>query len=897
MALIRAMNSGVSGIRTHQARIDVIGDNLANVNTTGFKSGRALFQSLFNQTLSFGSAPTTNNGGINAMQVGLGVELGQITKDFAQGALDQTGIPSDLAIEGDGFFVLKNSDGSPVYSRDGAFARNISNKLVNPGTGYFVQGWNATQPTFVLPGNGAPMEDVEIPIGTLRISAQTTQLELSGNFDSDGNPLADKGSEISGTKMYVLGTTEEASALTDMRNVTMVSGSIAPLIVTANGTGIDGGNVSAFAAGSVTIDAGLAITAGTQYLLSIGKGAGVGQNISFDGAAYAGGVIDLTHASVTGDVTAGAFDTAVTAGGVNVGSVYGVQSVPSGGVVSTVYTPLTLSAKKGGADLRRLEGTEAKDMDFVYNTTGTNVQDFMNWMERTLGVDSSGGQTQVTGNATVASTVSTVVLDAETANTFEMEAAALNQRMVLKVIAGAGMGQSFVFNPTANYVAGTNTITNIGAAWSTDVLDATSVISIEDMTAPHDGRFTTDEPSPGTKLTQMITTAASTTNTSVTVDSTVLGAAVDTNFIHVGDIMRFTGNSGSSQAKMAIITDINRSTGVISFNLDGGANTSGLVDSVGATVLPPLGSTFDIMRPTGVAMGSDGVINVHGNQGGFNNITDMVIKNSTTKNTLMTFTQDGNANGESGRASFTAFDSTGNPKEVSVVFYLEGRTDSTTSLRWIAESPNDTDLNESVATAVAGGKVSSDNGRIIGGGRVTFDSNGQFISEAPTGSGTVTLDQVAGGAGASMDFTIDFSKITTLANGVTDINMFNQDGMPEGVLESFSVGVDGTVTGGFSNGATRSIARVGVGRFNNPQGLVSLGDNLFRIGPNSGSVQTGVAGTDGRGVIRGGALEASNVDLSRQFTDLIITQRGFQASARIISTADELLQELVNLKR
>jgi flagellar hook protein FlgE len=148
-----------------------------------------------------------------------------------------------------------------------------------------------------------------------------------------------------------------------------------------------------------------------------------------------------------------------------------------------------------------------------------------------------------------------------------------------------------------------------------------------------------------------------------------------------------------------------------------------------------------------------------------------------------------------------------------------------------------------------------------------------------------------------MSFTLDFSNLTALANGVTDINMLDQDGMPEGVLSDFSVGVDGMVTGIFSNGVTRDIAQVAVARFNNPTGLVHMGDNNYEIGPNSGSAQIGTAGTDGRGVIRGGALEQSNVDLTEQFTDLITTQRGFQASARIITTADEMLTELVNLKR
>ncbi|MGE4159525.1 MAG: flagellar hook-basal body complex protein, partial [Planctomycetota bacterium] len=604
--------------------------------------------------------------------------------------------------------------------------------------------------------------------------------------------------------------------------------------------------------------------------------------------------INLLHSSITGDVTAGSFGTAPTAAI----SIYNIQTLPSGAVTGSVYTPLNLSAKKGGADLQRLVGTTSEDMTFAYNTTGTTVRDFMNWMERTLGIDSSAGETVLSGNAAAGSTTTSLVLDAETAATFETagSTSTSDTQLLLKIVSGTGAGQSVLVNPSTAYTAATNTFAfGAASAWGI-AADATSQIVVQRMTSPHDGRFSADEPVASTKLTDFITTATSANNSSVQVDPTVLQATIASDRIHVGDIVRFTGSSGDAQGKIAVIRDINRATGVITFNVDGSSSGLGLTDSVGALITPPSGAHFDVLGPAGVGFSSDGVLKVNGNLGQFNDITDLTITDDDNA-TLLQFTQDNNATGESGRTTFVVYDSTGNPKEVSVSFYLESRTDSTTSIRWIAESPNDTDLDESVATAVSGGTLTSDNGRVIGGGRVVFDENGQFASGYPSGSSTVVIDAVSGGAGASLSFALDFSNITSLSNGVTDINMLDQDGMPEGVLESFSVGVDGVVTGVFSNGSTRSIAQIALGRFNNPQGLVELGDNLFRIGPNSGSVQIGTAGTDGRGLIRGGALESSNVDLSRQFTDLITTQRGFQASARIISTADELLQELVNLKR
>ena len=123
------------------------------------------------------------------------------------------------------------------------------------------------------------------------------------------------------------------------------------------------------------------------------------------------------------------------------------------------------------------------------------------------------------------------------------------------------------------------------------------------------------------------------------------------------------------------------------------------------------------------------------------------------------------------------------------------------------------------------------------------------------------------------------------------------DGSTAGNLQQFRIGPDGSVIGVFSNGLKKTMAKVALANFNNPGGLEKIGDTCFRTTTNSGLAQVGVAGSGGRGELVGGALEMSNVDLAQEFTSLIVAQRGFQANSRVITSSDEMLQELVNLKR
>jgi len=133
--------------------------------------------------------------------------------------------------------------------------------------------------------------------------------------------------------------------------------------------------------------------------------------------------------------------------------------------------------------------------------------------------------------------------------------------------------------------------------------------------------------------------------------------------------------------------------------------------------------------------------------------------------------------------------------------------------------------------------------------------------------------------------------------GSRTLSALSQDGSPLGSLQSFAFSPTGVITGVFSNGQNKTLAQISMASFNNPMGLEKVGGSLYRETVNSGLPQLGSAGTNGRGLLATGTVEMSNVDLGQEFTEMIVAQRGFQANARVITASDELLQDLVNLKR
>ncbi len=179
--MIRSMFTAISALNLHQNYLDVISDNLANSNTTGYKASRVVFQDQFAQIMSSGSAPSASTGGINPTQVGLGVKLGYISPVFTQGMLQSTGRSTDLAIQGGGFFVYRAGD-EQRFSREGSLEIDSTGYLVNNSTGMRIQGWT-------VPPNGL-IVDTNQPVGDMQISldatlAQATQnVVMGGNLDS-----------------------------------------------------------------------------------------------------------------------------------------------------------------------------------------------------------------------------------------------------------------------------------------------------------------------------------------------------------------------------------------------------------------------------------------------------------------------------------------------------------------------------------------------------------------------------------------------------------------------------------------------------------------------------------------------------------------------------------------
>ena len=177
-----ALSAGVTGLQAHQKMLDIAGNNLANVNTTAFKSSRITFSELLSETIKKASQPTSTIGGTNPQQMGSGVGVSGITPNMTQGSIVNTGNPLDLALEGEGYFVL-SSGSQDVYTRAGAFAVDANSNLVDPATGYIVQRIGSTGEAdgFQIPGNS----NIKVPYDVAMPASATSLIRLAGNLSAD----------------------------------------------------------------------------------------------------------------------------------------------------------------------------------------------------------------------------------------------------------------------------------------------------------------------------------------------------------------------------------------------------------------------------------------------------------------------------------------------------------------------------------------------------------------------------------------------------------------------------------------------------------------------------------------------------------------------------------------
>ena len=254
--------------------------------------------------------------------------------------------------------------------------------------------------------------------------------------------------------------------------------------------------------------------------------------------------------------------------------------------------------------------------------------------------------------------------------------------------------------------------------------------------------------------------------------------------------------------------------------------------------------------------------------------------------------------------SLEVYDSLGNTQSIGIKFIKTGDNEWTA---YYTTPKEDTSTNPStfyyvynklgVLTYDSSGNLSKIDGSDT---KKTMTISGYTSKKVTTDPTTGEITGVTDNKADTINLEIDFANLTqyAAAEGETSTAVgVRSDGYPAGSLQTISADSSGVITGSFSNGQTMKLAQVAIACFNNPGGLTSIGGNLFSVSNNSGEAQIGAAGSGGRGTIAPSTLEMSNVNLSDEFTDMIVTQRGFQANSRVITTTDTMLEELINLKR
>jgi flagellar hook protein FlgE len=307
--MLRSLFTGITGLRSHQTMMDVTGNNIANVNTHGYKSSQTIFQDTLSQIVEGAGLPQNLRGGTNPAQVGLGVQVAAISQTFTQGSLQNTGRSTDVAITGDGFFVVR-AGGEESYTRAGAFSFDADGRLVTPEGG-IVQGWVAQNGTV---DTNRPVQDLALPLGTLLPPAATRTAAFGGNlpgdttattpfvsamtvFDAQGNER-----QLSASFTRTSGTTWSVE-VTDGTSTTAGS-----LTFAADGSSP---NPTALAVGGVTVDlSGLTGFSSTSSLAAVkqdGYGAGALQGFSLGGDGSLTGVFSSGRKVVIGQLALATF--------------------------------------------------------------------------------------------------------------------------------------------------------------------------------------------------------------------------------------------------------------------------------------------------------------------------------------------------------------------------------------------------------------------------------------------------------------------------------------------------------------------------------------------------------------------------------------------------------------
>ncbi|HEC2409407.1 TPA: flagellar hook protein FlgE [Campylobacter jejuni] len=844
--MMRSLWSGVSGLQAHQVAMDVEGNNISNVNTTGFKYSRADFGTMFSQTVKIATAPTDGRGGSNPLQIGLGVSVSSTTRIHSQGSVQTTDKNTDVAINGDGFFMVSDDGGLTNYlTRSGDFKLDAYGNFVN-NAGFVVQGWNINWDDQTIDSSRTP-QNIFIDPGMHIPAAKSTEVAIKANLNSGLNI------GTSSRNLYALDSvhgwntkTQRAEDENDTGTTQFYTTSKNAVEVTEKG-----------------VDAGSLFNANGQGL-NLREGQGIW--VSYADAKFttatagANGVFNENSQTTQQNVIFwGNKDSAVnldiTLNGVNIQNA-NIRSLDEAiAYINTFTAPTDTRDGTGVKAVKKADGSgiefvndnadgttdNMKNIDLVVKQTNTAGERFrVTWNQQNqnftaVTVKANGNSAWITGGTPGLTEERVQII---TAHKYVYSSTPVNIPPMYNPDGGPGYDPANQNNPgTAenNYFQAVQ-----GGLLNTDSRTFRTTEDLREL-LQRDARYGVDyDGSGGFEI------DGSDINEGVKVVVTENGNFAISNPNEIPQRPGFVMPGAPG-------TQDNRTTHNMSFNITAYSNKQGTV------------STNDAF--TKIFKAFDGVLTVGGQ-----------IKESEQLK-LSAFS-----------AGLEIYDSLGSKHTLEVQFVKQSTTqDGGNEWQMIIRVPEPAEIN---TTGEGPTNI------IVGTAR--FNNDGSLANYTPKtinfspNNGAAPNQQIklSFGTSGSNDGLVSSNSASTLTGQATD-------GYTSGNLKPDAIRVDdkGNILGEFTNGKTFAVAKIAMASVANNSGLEEIGGNLFKVTANSGNIVVGEAGTGGRGEMKTSALEMSNVDLSRSLTELIIIQRGYQANSKTISTSDQMLQTLIQLKQ
>ncbi|EMD5836486.1 flagellar hook protein FlgE [Campylobacter coli] len=845
--MMRSLWSGVSGLQAHQVAMDVEGNNISNVNTTGFKYSRADFGTMFSQTVKIATAPTDGRGGSNPLQIGLGVSVSSTTRIHSQGSVQTTDKNTDVAINGDGFFMVSDDGGLTRYlTRSGDFKLDAYGNFVN-NAGFVVQGWNINWDDQTIDSSRSP-QNIFIDPGMHIPAAKSTEVAIKANLNSGLNI------GTSSRNLYALDSvhgwnnkTQRPEDENDTGTTQFYTTSKNSVEVTEKG-----------------VDAGSLFNAnGTGLNLRDGQGIWVSYadaKFTTDKPANVNVFDPNNHTNQNGSIFWGDKDNAVnldiTLNGVNIQNA-NIRSLDE--AIAYINTFTAPTDTRDGTGVKAVKKADGSGIEFVNDNADGTTDNMKNINLTVHQANTAGERHQI--NWVAANNNFTATSTKNNANSVWIPTAANvngNAESIQIITAHKYVYSSnpVDIGPMYNPDGGPQFQPGVGNNAPTDPAslnywnaiqgslknsDARTFRTTEDLREllQRDARYGVDYDGDGSK-----TYDADDINQAVKVVVTENGNFAISN---ANETSTIPANAGAGN------TQVTTNPKNMSFNITAYSNKQGTV------------STNDAFAKIFKAF--DGVLTVGGQ-----------IKESEQLK-LSAFS-----------AGLEIYDSLGSKHTLEVQFVKQSTTqDGGNEWQMIIRVPEPAEIN---TTGEGPTNI------IVGTAR--FNNDGSLANYTPKtinfspNNGAAPNQQIklSFGTSGSNDGLVSSNSASTLTGQATD-------GYTSGNLKPDAIRVDdkGNILGEFTNGKTFAVAKIAMASVANNSGLEEIGGNLFKVTANSGNIVVGEAGTGGRGEMKTSALEMSNVDLSRSLTELIIIQRGYQANSKTISTSDQMLQTLIQLKQ